>query len=255
MKGIKWLAVCGLFVCLSCSDTKTSERLHILCGAGLRPVIEPLCAAFTAESGIQTACDYAGSQVLLTRIRQSGVGDIYIPGDITYVEDAGEEYIREQVPLAWWMPTILVQKGNPKRITGLADLARTDVQLGLGHPETCAIGKKTVIVCTKNNLDSAGLFERAVYHSLTVDELAVHVKLGHIDACIIWDGTAALYADDCESIAIPLAQNSVSVVPVAFLQHSALPKQAQAFLDFCCSERGQEFFIRQGFLVTAPGAQ
>ena len=141
--------------------------------------------------GVEIACDYAGSEVLLSRIKLTREGDLYMPGDTYYVDlAAGEGLIASQTPVCYFVPVILVQKGNPKKIHGLADLTRPDVGVGLGDPEACAVGhgsRRASSRRTASRREDVNVKVRTV----TVNELVNHVKLKTLDAAIVWDAVAA----------------------------------------------------------------
>ena len=61
---------------------------------------------------------------MLAQIELSGKGDVFIPGEELYIEIAKKKKLISGEPLiiAYWMPVILVQKGNPKNIRNLSDL-------------------------------------------------------------------------------------------------------------------------------------
>ena len=66
------------------------EELLLYCGAGIRPPADELIEIFEREYGIKIAPDYAGSEVLLSKIKLIRRGDLYMPGDKHYVEQAAQ---------------------------------------------------------------------------------------------------------------------------------------------------------------------
>ena len=131
----------------------TAGEMLLYCGAGLRPVAEALIEAFEAGHDVKIVADYAGSEVLLSKIRLVRKGDLYMPGDKHYVDQAAaDEMILSQTSVCYFVPTILVQKGNPRQIEDLDDLARPGLKIGLGDPQACAIGRKTQQIFEKNGI-------------------------------------------------------------------------------------------------------
>jgi len=121
------------------SQESTEKELLLYCGAGIRPPVAELTETFGREHGIKVVTNYAGSEVLLSTIKLIRRGDIYMPGDKHYVAQAADEgMILSQKSVCYFVPTILVQKGNPKNIGQLEDLIKLGVKLGLG--ETVDIG-------------------------------------------------------------------------------------------------------------------
>ena len=69
------------------SDAETKELL-LYCGAGIRPPVDELVETFGRLNGVKIVTDYAGSEVLLSKIKVSHRGDLYMPGDRYYIEQA-----------------------------------------------------------------------------------------------------------------------------------------------------------------------
>jgi len=247
--------VTALVAVVGCGE-KSVERARLLlyCGAGIREPVAEMAEEFGQEHGVVIECDYAGSEVLLSRIKLSSRGDLYMPGDVHYVDLARKEgLIASSRTACYFVPVILVRKGNPKQIRTLRDFLRPDVTLGLGDPEACAIGRKSVRIFAKNGLNESDIEERVAFRSLTVNELGLHVVVGKIDATIVWDATAAQYADSAEVVAIPHQQNIISTVPVAVLSFSEHKALAEKFAEFVTSERGVQLFKKHHYTTELPG--
>lgn len=227
--------------------------LYLYCGAGIRLPVAEAVAAFTADTGIAITPDYAGSGVLLSRIKASRQGDLYMPGDERYVDRAAElRLVGSRHSVCYFVPVILVQKGNPKGIKALADLAKEGTRLAMGNPEACAIGKLTVQLFEKNKIPLEAYRKNVVFSSLTVNELGVQIQMGQSDAAIVWDATAAQYAGKADIVAIPLEQNIVSHVVIAVLKFSSQGKAAERFAAFLASDRGQAIFKKHHFTTKLP---
>ena len=69
------------------------------------------------------------------------------------------------------------------------------------------IGRKAAKIFAKNGITIDDLGENLVFRSLTVNELGDKIKLGALDAVIVWDATAAYYMDSAETVRIPVQQN------------------------------------------------
>lgn len=227
--------------------------LRLYCAAGMRPPIDEIAKAFQDKHGIVIECDYQGSEVLLSKLKHSRQGDLYIPGDAQYVDQAAAEgFVVARATIASQVPAILVKKGNPKNIKSLQDFARPGLRLALGDAKACAIGKCIVTLLKKNNIDAQAVETNRVYNGMTVNELALQVKLGQVDAALIWDAMGKLFAENADVIPIPPEQNIVSVVPVATLTFSRHPDWAQKFLEFARSEESHRIFERHGYSPAPP---
>jgi len=236
-----------------CQGRQEEQRLLLYSGAGIRPPVEEIAEAFGRRHGVTVECDFAGSEVLLSRIKLSGVGDVYMPGDLHYVEQAeAEGLIARSETACYFIPTILVQKGNPKEIRSLADLARPGIRVGLGDAEACAIGRKSSKIFNKSKISEDDLANNVEFRSLTVNELGDKIVLGALDAVIVWDAVAAYYADSADVVPIPRDQNVISTVPAAVLKSSAQPELANKLVEFIASEEGKAIFKKHHYSLTLP---
>jgi len=240
----------------STTTTTTTTReggLHLYCGAGIRPPVAEAIEAFQKETGCAINADYAGSNVLLSTLRASKRGDLFMPGESEYADSAQElGLITARRDVCFFVPVILVHKGNPKGIRTLADLARPGLRLGLGNPQACAIGQVSARIFEKNKLPLDDIRKNTVVETLTVNELGVQLKTGQLDAAIVWDAIAAYYRDSAEAIPIPREQNVVSRVVIAVLASSKHPDLAKRFMDFLTSEAGQAIFKKHHYTTALP---
>jgi molybdate transport system substrate-binding protein len=230
------------------AGTDGDGELYLYCGAGIRLPVAEAIEAFQNETGISVTPDYAGSGVLLSRIKASRQGDLYMPGDERYIDRAEElKLAASRKSICYFVPVIMVQEGNPKKIQGLADLTKEGVKLALGDPEACAIGKVTVQIFKKNGIPPEDYRPNVAFSSLTVNELGVQVKTGHADATLVWDAIAAQYPDSADVVAIPNEQNVISHVAIAVLKCSTQPQMATRFADFLSGDHAQAIFKKYDF--------
>ena len=224
----------------------------VYAGAGLRPAVDELTEAFEAETGIEVVADYAGSGMQITRVREDKSADLFMPGDVYYVDRLQElsGKVVSRTDVSWFVPVVIVKKGNPRKITTLADFYRDDVTVALGNPRACQVGRISAKILEKNGHRREDL--GTIKESLTVNDLGVWVKMGDVDASIVWDAVAANFADAVDVIAIPKEKNVISHVVVGLLSTSQHPDQAQAFIDFITSEAGRAILRKRGYRVDAP---
>ena len=242
--------VFSIFFCgtIGCANDQPEQKLILHCGAGIRPPAAEIASVFGRRHGVMVECSYGGSEVLLNTIRLSRQGDLYMPGDVHYVDQARDQgLITSQTNVCYFVPVILVQKGNPKNICSLKDLIRPGIRLGLGDPEACAIGRKSAKIFAKNNISQQDIESNVRFRSLTVNELGDKVKLGYLDAAIVWDAVAETFAGDVEKVSIARDQNMISTVAIGVLKVSKHPELAAAFVRFVASEEGKGILERHHY--------
>ncbi len=234
------------------SDSETKELL-LYCAAGIRPAVAQTVETFAREHGVKIVTNYAGSETLLSTIRLARSGDLYMPGDKFYVEQARQEgMILSQRSVCYWVPTILVQKGNPKNITGLEDLLQRGLKLGLGDANVCAIGRTTKELLAKNNIAWDEVEKNLKFQSLTVNELGMQIQAKSLDAVIVWDAMARYYSDYGDQVSIAREKNVLSTVDVGVLKFTEHRKLAEKFVDFLVSEQSRDIFEKHNYRTTPP---
>ena len=252
---MKQLVVCLLAIALvGCGQKpkqaagETEAVLTVLCGAGIRPAFEPLRLAFEAEHNCTVRTVYAGSGTLLGQLMAGTEADLYLPGDAAWVETARQkDLIEDKTTVAWFVPVIAVQKGNPKGIKSVKDLSREDVSVGLGKAEACAIGDVSHELIAAAGLD--GL--KPKFEALTVNRLAEQLKLKALDAAIIWDATAAQFENAVDVVSVDDPFYHAVPLAIGQLKKASNPELAKRFVKFSASEAGAKIFRENSFLV--PG--
>jgi molybdate transport system substrate-binding protein len=247
-------------VMLGGCDRKNSDKapsgkkeLLLYCAAGIRPPAGDLIDAFTEEYGIKIVTDYAGSETLLSKIKVARRGDLYMPGDKYYIDQADQAgMILSHRPVCYWIPTILVQKGNPKEVITLEDLLKPGLKVGLGDPNVCAIGKMTRKVLEKNGITSESMAHNLTFQSLTVNELGMQIQAKALDAVIVWDAMARYYVQYGDQIPIPLEKNVISAVEIGVLKFTEDQELAEKFVAFLASQRGRDIFAKHNYRTEPP---
>jgi molybdate transport system substrate-binding protein len=240
-----------------------AETLVVYCAAGLQPPVAEIIKDYEAAQPVTLQTQYAGSGTLLSEIRVAG-GDVFIAADKQYLLTAREmNLVREILPIATQTPVIVVPKGNPKHIGNLDDLLPSGVRLSLADPKMAAIGKvvegilkkKTESAGSKTSADLWGrLWQKAVVHRETVNQVANDVKLTAADAGIVWDATAVQYPD-LQVVHVPLFENSRNEIALAVLTASKNPDAAQRFAAYLtAADKGLAVFRKHGYaVIEGPG--
>ena len=250
-----WVLLTAVVVGLACAvlsfrEGGADEGLFVYCGSGIRPAMEAMRSEFTAATGIPVRVTYAGSGCLLSMLTFARSGDLYMPGERYYVDQAiADGHLHDPVQIAYFVAVVGVQKGNPKGIRSLADLARSDVRVGIGHPETVACG-----LAARRILEKAGVWE-AVKANVdaqgactgTAMELTNALALNAIDAAINWDAMIFPMRDRLDILTIPLEQNVEVPIPLGVLTWSTRQREAERFIEFALSADAKRCFETHGY--------
>jgi molybdenum ABC transporter molybdate-binding protein len=227
-----------------------ANSLIVYCAAGLKKPVAAIAEKYRAETGVEVQLQYGGTGTLLADLRVARRGDLYIAADESSLADARKfDVIREVIPLVRQHPVIAVQKGNPKGIHSLANLFADDVRVALANPEAASVGKATKAALGANY---AALAAHAVVTKPTVSEIANDLKLGAVDAAIVWDSTVNTFSG-LEAVEVPelsVRIENASAAVLSFTGNSAATLRFARYL--AAPEKGGEIFKRSGF-TPIPG--
>jgi len=228
---------------------KAGERaaaLLVHCGAGIRPPMDEIAALYEERTGTRVDLAYKGSGCLLADIEFSRKGDLYMPGESEYMDQAkGKGFVVESMAVAT-METVIITPVGQEKVKSLADLAKPGLKLGLGAAPQTAAG-----VAAKSILGKAGLWAAAqknvTMNALNVVELANAVKLGSLDAAVVWDATAHLVQGEVRVVPVEAKYSYKTQIPLGTLKFSQHANEAQIFLELVASAEGQDIFKRHGY--------
>ncbi len=227
---------------------KAGDPLVFYCAAGIKPPVEAVARDYEKRYGVEVQLQYGGSGTLLSSLRVAGRGDLFLAADESYLQTARSNHIvAEIIPLATMTPVVAVRKGNPKGIHSVEDLLRADLAVALANPDAAAVGKITRRLLTRSG-HWADLEKHAKVFKPTVNDVANDVKLGTVDAGIIWDATVNQYPE-LEAVSIPELAGAVQRVSIGVLDSSGQPAEALRFARFLAArDQGLKTFEKLGYV-------
>jgi len=226
------------------------EPLVVFCAASNRAVLELIRIQYEKEFNRPIQIQYGASQTLLSNIEVSGVGDLYLPADDSFVELGSVKGLLSEVfPLATMNGVVAVRRGNPKNIQSFSDLLRPEIRLVQASPDVAAIGKRTKIILTEEKLWDR-LEAATVAFRTTVVDVANDLVVNAADAGIVYDAVLKSYPD-LETIQMPELHGIVSKVSLAVVTGSKQPQAALHFARYVAAkDRGLVHYAEQGFQIT-----
>ena len=221
--------------------------LLVYCAAGVRPPVEAAARDYQNTYGVEVQLQYGGSQTLLAGVEASKRGDLYLPGDDSYLQTArGKGLVQETLPLARMTPVVAVHKGNPKNLHSLDDLTREGVRVAVANPDAAAAGKLTAEALKKAGRWDA-IQKNIVVTKPTVNEVADDVAVGSADAGFVWDATAGQTAG-VEAVPLPEFADVHAHVAVGVLTCTEQPTAALRFARYLASsDKGSPRFKQAGY--------
>lgn len=226
-----------------------SQPLVVFCAAAVKAPLEAIARDYEKAYGVPVQLQFGASQTLLTNIQVSGQGDLFLPADDSYLDLAREKnLIDESIPLAKMTAVLVVAKGNPKKLNTLDDLTREEVRLVQANPDSAAIGKLTRDALVKQNHWDA-LAKQTLSFKPTVHDVANDVKVGTVDAGIVWDATAQQYPE-LDIVTMPELANATASVSIAVVHTGTQHTAALRFARFVAArDKGLPEFAQRGYEI------
>ncbi len=244
----------SLIALLAALPTLADEKplpVVVFAGSASQPPLEEAARSFEKKTGIPVTLHLGGSGTMLSQIRLTGKGDLYIPGSPDFLELAREQNLveGEAKTLAYLVPAIIVQRGNPLKIKGLEDLSRPGLRIGIADPRGVCVGLYAVELLVANGL------EKKVRPNLrgqveSCARAASMIPLGTVDVVLGWREFESWNPEAMEAILLrPEQLPRLAFVPAVKVRGARNPAGAEAFMTFLASGDGVEIFRKWGYLV------
>ncbi len=228
------------------TGVRASGAITVFAASSLTDAFNEIGTAFSAANpGAKVTFNFGGSSDLVTQIGQGAPADVFISADDSNMKklvDAGEAS-GTPVSVAKNTFEIIVEKGNPKHLTGVADLAQPGLIVVLCAASVpCGKGAATILQNAGVNVTPKSLEDK-------VKGVVTKVTTGEADAGIVFvtDVTAAGAA--AGGVEIPAAQNVISNYPIVVTKEATNVPTGQAFIDFVASPAGRAILAKYGFLA------
>ncbi|MET8526428.1 molybdate ABC transporter substrate-binding protein [Micromonospora sp. NPDC005172] len=225
-------------------DGRVAGTVTVFAAASLTGSFTRIARDFeTANPGVTVTLNLAGSSALANQITQGAPADVFAsaaPKNMATVTDAAEAdgtpfvFARNQLVIA-------VPSGNPKGVTGLADLARSGVKVALCADQVpCGAAARTA-------LTAAGVTLTPVTLEQDVKGALAKVKLGEVDAALVYRTDARAASTDVTGVEFPESTRAINDYPIVALKGAPNRAGARAFVAYVRSASAQAVLAEAGF--------
>ena len=261
-----WVAVLGvaLTACSSSSSTSKSSpastpasgspaaasgnitgTITVFAATSLTKAFDKIGAQFeAAHPGVTVKFNYNGSSSLATSINQGAPADVFAsaaPKNMETVTSAGNASGTPQ-DFARNTGEIMVEKGNPKNIKSVSDLANPAIKVVVCAPQVPCGAVATAI------FKNAGVTVKPVSEEQNVGGVVTKVTLGEADAGIVYVTDVKANEGKATGVPIPANQNDITAYPIVQLKDAPNASGAAAFISYVLSPAGQQVLASYGFL-------
>ncbi len=237
-----------------------ADNLQLFCGAGFKKPVEEIVEMFQKKTGTTVSAIYAGAPTLFSQILLVKQGDLFIAPSPDMMEKAAQKglIVPDSIRgMAYVVPCIDVQKGNPKHITGLKDLTKPGVRVAMANPELVYVGALTVEIVEKGLTDK----EKALFRSNVVtyaedfNKLATFLVLKQVDAVIGFQYMEGWYPDKVETVKLKADEiRRIGAAQAAVISFSRNRDGARRFIDFLVSPESENIFRKHQYFGSSDEA-
>ncbi len=250
---IKKLFTFFILISLGSQLFAKEEKDELLFYIGITMInpISKLAKEFEKENNCKIKILQGGSQDLYNSIKTSRIGDLYLPGSISYRKKHLKDGILLDAQFVGYNKlAMVVKKGNPLNIKAdLNEFTNPKLKVVLGSVESGSVGNASKKVLTK-----FGNYQKAIYNALFLEpdsrNLTAAIKNNKADLILNWYATT--FWDDnynyVEAIELDDEYSNKSILALNLLKTSKNVELTKKFMKFASSKRGKDIFYNYGFL-------
>jgi molybdate transport system substrate-binding protein len=218
--------------------------ITVFAAASLTDSFNEIGDAFTKTNpDAKVTFSFDASSALVQQITQGAPADVFASADTANMDKLTGAGLNATAPVVFANNSlaIIVPKGNPKGITGVADLAKPDLKIVLCAEEV-PCGKYA-----KQILTSANVAVTPVSFAQNVKGVVTPVTTGEADAGIVYLTDVQAASDKADAVTIPADINVLARYPIASTEASSHADVNQAFIAFVTGPDGQAILKKYGF--------
>jgi molybdate transport system substrate-binding protein len=222
-----------------------AATVSVFAAASLTEAFRTIAKDFeAAHPETKVEFNFAGSSTLARQIVEGAPADVFASADdenMKKVVDAGDvagapkSFVHNRL-------AIIVQRGNPKHVKSLADLAHPGMTISLAAPGV-PVGRYAAEAFAKAKTPVPDASREA-----DVKAVVTRVSMGEADAGVVYVTDVTAGGDKVEAVSIEEAQNVVASYPIAQLKGAPNAAGAQDFIAYVLSPPGQRVLMNSGFL-------
>jgi molybdate transport system substrate-binding protein len=225
---------------------KVSGSITVSAAASLTEAFTKMGTDFqNANPGTTVTFNFAASSALVQQIQGGAPADVFASADGANMQKlvSGGQVTEEPTVFAANELTIVVKKGNPKRVKSLADLAKLDVVSLCADAVPCGKYAQQALSGAGVTIDPTKITKGA-----DVKTTLAAVSTGDADAAVVYTTDAKAAAASVQTVRIPPWLNVYAIYPIAPIATSTNQDLARAWVEYTVSPAGQKTLQSYGFL-------
>jgi molybdate transport system substrate-binding protein len=220
-------------------------NITVFAAASLTDAFNEIGTAFTqANPQAKATFSYDASSALVQQINQGAPADVFASADQANMDKLTKAANNGTAPVVFAtnLLGIIVAPGNPKGITGVQDLGKSDLKVVVCAPEVpCGAYARQIFATAGVTVNPASLEQN-------VKGVVTKVTAGEADAGIVYVTDIAAAGSKAAGVDIPANINVVAKYPIASTKASTNTTLDQGFINFVLGSQGQAILKKFGFL-------
>ncbi|MBP1714178.1 MAG: transporter periplasmic substrate-binding protein [Deltaproteobacteria bacterium] len=261
MKNIRGGVITALVLYGFFSGDAAAGDLLIFAGAASKPPTEEVARIYHRQEGVEVLTTFGGSGFVLSQMKLARKGDIYFPGSSDFMEKAKKEgmvFPETEKIIAYLVPAINVQRGNPRQIRSLTDLLKPGLRLAIAEPTSVCVGTYAVEVVERNFTPrERELFRKNLVTMVeSCEKTANIISLKGVDAVLGWEVFESWDPERIERVLLkPEEVPRIGYIPAAVARFTPDRVRAERFVNFLVSPEAQAVFRKHGYLMSVQEAR
>ncbi len=236
---------------------KQPGEVLILCGGSMREAVEQIVDRYKKVSDDSVLISYGDSSEFTVQLQRTQKGDILVCHDpfMPWAMDLG--LIERAANVARLDIVIVVPRDNPRGILGLKDLGQAGLRLGLSDPKYSTAGQIEAEIL--NKVDYGPAVKKNIRLGTRGHQaLCTDVKIGALDAAIVWNAVAGQWTNSL--LIIPIPKDNIPAlhlepfkkcdmrninVAIGITKYAAGNERVKRFYDFAIAQK--DVFTTRGF--------
>jgi molybdate transport system substrate-binding protein len=218
--------------------------ITVFAAASLTDAFNEIGTAFTkANPAAKVTFSFDASSALAAQIVQGAPADVFASADTVNMDKLTAAGLNGSTPSTFATNSlaIIVPAGNPKAISGVADLAKPGIKVVL-CAEQVPCGRYA-----RQVLDNAKVTVTPASAEQNVRGVVTKVTAGEADAGIVYTTDVKAAGSKAASVTIGRDINVIATYPIATVKSSKHPDVSAAFVAFVTATEGQAILARSGF--------
>lgn len=197
-----------------------------------------------------------GGSLTLGNLRITTKPDVYTAGK-DRIQSMSHHFSSTHI-YAYNKLTLMVQKGNPKKMAGLKDLNNASLKISMPNPAWEGIGRQIekayrsvggealYNAVMKDKVNDGSTYLTRIHHR----ESPMRILYGESDVAPVWTSEVVyqkMIGHPVDEVVIPKEDNIRATYMAGQLKNAPHPKEAKLFVDFLTSEEAKSIYRKYGF--------